>query len=60
MRQLLIAAYGILLASPAMAVDYVKCEAMQRAYDRAVANRNAIDAEIVREVSWRYWKKRMW
>jgi len=35
MRQLLVAAFGLLFAGPAMAVDYVKCEAMQKALERA-------------------------
>jgi hypothetical protein len=57
MRQLLITAVGILFAGPAMAVDYVKCEAMQKAYDRALATRKAISFEVMKEVSRRDLKK---
>ena len=39
MKKLLIASAALLLAAPAQAVDYVACEAMQRANDRLVAAR---------------------
>lgn len=50
MRQLLITAFSILFAGPAMAVDYVKCEAMQKAHDRALDTRDALNLEIAKEV----------
>ena len=46
------------MAGPAMAVDYVKCEAMQTAYRRALATRNAVNLEVIKEVYHRDLKKR--
>ena len=57
MRHLLAAAAVALMAGPAMAVDYVKCEAMQTAYRRALATRNALNFEVIKEVSDRDLKK---
>ena len=42
------------MAGPAMAVDYVKCEAMQAAYRRADNAETAVMANIHAEVSSKY------
>ena len=57
MRHLIVSA-TVLMAGPAMAVDYVKCEAMQTAYRRALATRNAVNLEVIKELYHRDLKKR--
>ena len=44
MRYLLAAAAAVLMTAPAMAVDYAKCEAINKAYGRVLAQqRQALD-----------------
>ena len=53
MRHLLVAA-AVLTACPAMAVDYVKCEAMQKALDRTRSEAKAVMKVVAGEVSARF------
>lgn len=53
-RRLLITAAAVLTAGPAMAVDYVKCEAMQNAFDRARSEQRAVVEVVYPEISERY------
>ena len=48
MRHLLAAAAVVLMAGPAMAVDYLQCEAMQNAKERIIKSRTAIQVEIAK------------
>ena len=50
MRHLLIAAAAALMPGPAMAVDYVKCEAMQRALDRTSSEGKAVLNVVYKEI----------
>lgn len=56
MRQFLtaIATAGVLTAGPAMAVDYVKCEAIQNAYARLKASAQQAEKDVWREVLAKY------
>lgn len=51
MRRLLAAA-DVLMADPVMAVDYVKCEAMQKAFERA----DNAHFSVLDEISYEYGK----
>ena len=51
-------AVAVLMAGPAMAVDYVKCEAMRKAYPGALATQEAISFEVMKELFHRDLKKR--
>ena len=48
MRHLLAAAAVVLMAGPAMAVDYLQCEAMQNAKERIIKSSTAIQVEIAK------------
>lgn len=54
MRHLLAAAAVALMAGPAMAVDYVKCEAMQKALDRNRSELKAVVKVVAPAISGRY------
>ena len=54
MRHLLAAAAAVLMAGPAMAVDYVKCEAMQKALDRTRSEAEAVMKVVAGEISARF------
>ncbi len=53
MRRLFIAAV-VLLAGPAQAVDYVKCEAMQKALSRVTASAEQVEKDVWGEIYDRY------
>jgi len=53
MRRLFVAAL-VLLAGPAQAVDYVKCEAMQKAFGRVTASAEQAEKDAWREIMKRY------
>ena len=56
MRRLLIAlaTAGVVMAGPAVAVDYVKCEAIQNAYARLKASAQQAEKDVWREVLAKY------
>ena len=54
MRLLLAAAAVALMAGPAGAVDYVKCEAIQNAYARLKASAQQAEKDVWREVLAKY------